>query len=331
MAAISTVLLEFLKPGDLLLYSSPTYGGTDHLITETLEAMGIHSLGFPPGWGRDQLIRWVEDSGLADRLAFIYIETPANPTTDLIDIRACREVADYFSCSEKPVYLGVDNTYMGPLWSQPLTLGADLVMYSATKYLSGHSDLIAGAVLGSAGLMQRVRTLRTFLGNMPSPHTAWLLARSLETLKLRMEQQCRSAQAIAEYLSRHPLVEKVYYLGLIDPQDPDYTIYEKQYTAPGAMLAFDVTGGEREAFQVLNALQMIKLAVSLGSTESLAQHPATMTHAGIDPERRAAMGISEKMIRLSVGVENVQDLITDLDRALAAIRKNVPRKALEEV
>jgi len=319
MAAISTVLLEFLKPGDALLYSTPTYGGTDHFITETLAERGVESLGFPAGLSRSELIQLVEESGLADRLAFIYVETPANPTNDLIDLSLCKEVANYFSTKDKTVYLAVDNTYMGPLWSHPLQLGADLVLYSATKYIGGHSDLLAGAVLGSQELMQRVRVLRTFLGNMPSPQTAWLLARSLETLKVRMEQQCRNAEVLAEYLEHHQQVEKVYYLGLIKPEDPDYALYKKQYSAPGAMLAFDIKGGEREAFQVLNRLKLIKMAVSLGSTESLAQHPATMTHVGVDPQRRQELGISEKMIRLSVGLEHVEDLMNDLEYAFEGL------------
>jgi methionine-gamma-lyase len=329
MAAISTVLWSFLKPGDLLMYSQPTYGGTDHFITDVLTSYGIHIVGFRPGMTKQEMITTVEATGRADRLKFIYLETPANPTVDLIDIEQCRAVADHFSSEENKVLVGVDNTYMGPVWSHPLKLGADLVLYSATKYIGGHSDLLAGAVLGNAELMKQVRVMRTFFGNMPSPQTCWLLSRSLETLKIRMEQQCENAQIIAQYLEQHPAVEKVYYLGLINETDPMYRIYQKQYSAPGAMIAFDVIGGEAEAFTVLNNFELISLAVSLGSTESLAQHPATMTHVGVAPERRKEMGVTEKMVRLSVGIENVEDLIDDLEKGLTAVMATRKVDALE--
>jgi methionine-gamma-lyase len=205
---------------------------------------------------------------------------------------------------------------MGPLWSSPLEHGADLVIYSATKYIGGHSDLIAGAVLGRADVMQRVRVLRTFLGNMASPNTCWLLLRSLETLKVRMEQQAKSAQVIAAFLAGHPMIENLYYLGSLDPSSKSHEIYQRQYSSPGAMIAFEVKGGEKEAFRFLNELRLIKLAVSLGSTESLIQHPASMTHIGLNPELRAKIGISESLVRLSVGVEHHEDLIADISHAL---------------
>lgn len=316
MSAISTVLLEFLKPGDLLLYSSPTYGGTDHFIEHVLAEYGIDSLAFHHEQDEASLIQMLEESGKADRLAMIYVETPANPTNGLIDIAECREVADHFGKSDKPVYIAVDNTYMGPLWSHPLQHGADLVIYSATKYIGGHSDLIAGAVLGNTEVMQRIKTLRTFLGNMASPHTCWLLLRSLETLKVRMEQQMRNTIYLAEFLESHPMVDRVMYLGNLQPGTRGHAIYQKQYTSPGAMLSFEVKGGEKGAFLLLNELKLIKLAVSLGSTESLIQHPASMTHAGISPANKEKMGITDSMVRLSVGVEHFEDLIRDLKQGL---------------
>lgn len=324
MSAISTVLLEFLKPGDLLLYSRPTYGGTDHFINVFLNAIGVHSLGFTPDDTREDILQMIESSGKADSLSFIYIETPANPTNDLIDISMCRELADHLSSEEKPVYIGVDNTYMGPIWSHPMDHGADLVLYSATKYIGGHSDLIAGAVLGSMEIMKRVKNLRTFLGNMASPHTCWLLLRSLETLQVRLEKQMQNAQQVAEFLNEHPLVSKVYYLGLIKTSSKAYDIYQKQYSSPGAMLSFDIVGGEPEAFIFLNHLKLFKLAVSLGSTESLAQHPASMTHAGVEPELKNKMGITERLIRLSIGVEHVEDLIQDINQALKKVAERQP-------
>jgi len=316
MSAISTVLLEFLKPGDLLLYSSPTYGGTDHFIHYVLPELGVDCLTFHHGQSNAEILELLEQSGKADRLAMIYLETPANPTNDIIDIAACAEIAKKYTTEDKKVRVAVDNTYMGPIWSHPLDHGADLVLYSATKYIGGHSDLIAGAVLGHADEMGRVKTLRTFLGNMASPHTCWLLLRSLETLKVRMEQQQRNAQQVADFLANHDKVEKVHYLGHIMPEDPDYELYQRQYSSPGAMISFDIKGGEKEAFQFLNALRLIKLAVSLGSTESLAQHPATMTHVGVDPADRERMGVTGKLVRLSVGVENATDIIWDISNAL---------------
>lgn len=319
MSAITTVMLEFLKPGDLLLYSNPLYGGTDHFIHHFLNKLGIHTLGFRPGLSEDELVTLVRESGHGDQLVMIYIETPSNPTNDLIDIEACSRVAAHFSGKGKNVLLAVDNTYLGPLWQHPLKHGADMVLYSATKYIGGHSDVIAGAVLGSRELMKRVRTLRTFLGNMAGPWTGWLLLRSLETLKVRMDQQTQNAAEVAAFLNAHPKVEKVFYSGLLEADSAEYQLYKKQCLAPGAMVSFDIVGGEKEAFQFLNNLKLIRLAVSLGSTESLAQHPATMTHAGVEPVQREAMGITGKLIRLSIGVENIRDIIFDISQSLQLV------------
>ncbi len=317
MAAITTVLLEFLKPGDTVLISSPLYGGSDHFIKKVLPKFHINALTFRVGATKDEVIQLVKDSGLADTLALVYIETPANPTNDLIDIAASKEIAKYFSKPVKEIYLAVDNTYMGPLWQHPLKLGADLVLYSATKYIGGHSDVIAGACLGSNELIQRVKGLRTFLGNMASPNTGWLLLRSLETLKVRMDCQATNANKVAEFLNQDARVEKVYFLGNLSEKDGiAYQIKQKQCLSNGAMISFDVKGSEKEAFQFLNALRLIKLAVSLGSTESLAEHPASMTHIDVDPDLKKELGISEKMIRLSVGVEYYEDIINDIKQAL---------------
>jgi methionine-gamma-lyase len=319
MSAISSVLLEFLKPGDVVLYSNPVYGGTDHFINHYLPSVGIEGIPFLPTDSEEEIKTKIKSSGKEDQLALIFIETPANPTNTIIDISMCKRIADEFSKPDRQTLVAVDNTYMGPIWSHPLEHGADLVVYSATKFIGGHSDLIAGAVLGNADLIGRVRVLRTFLGNMASPHTCWLLLRSLETLKVRMEQQMKSASRIAEFLNDHPLVEKVYYLGLIDEKSSDYQVYKNQYKSPGAMISFDIKGGEKAAFKFLNALKLFKLAVSLGSTEGLAQHPASMTHAGVAPENKVKMGITDKLVRLSIGVENVDDIIWDINQALEGI------------
>ena len=256
-------------------------------------------------------------------MSMIFIETPGNPTNALIDLEKCRKIADKYS-NEKRVLVSVDNTFLGPIWQHPLKFGADLVIYSATKYIGGHSDVIAGACLGSTELISRVKTLRTFLGNMAGPWTGWLLMRSLETLKARMEVQMGNARVIAHYLSNHPMVEKVHYLGLLSEKDGEqFKIYKKQCLSPGAMISFEISGNEKVAFAFLNHLKLTKLAVSLGSTESLAEHPATMTHSDVDPEDREELGISEKLIRLSVGVEHQDDLIWDIEQALSHVQSNI--------
>jgi methionine-gamma-lyase len=319
MSAISTALMEFLSPGDLLLFSNPVYGGTDHFIKHVLTKYGVEVLGFNPGQSMDEIEQMLIDSGKADKLAYIYVETPANPTNALIDITGCVNLAKKYSTEEKKVYVGVDNTYLGPLWQNPLELGADVVIYSATKYIGGHSDLIAGACSGSSEVIGRIKVLRTFLGNMASPYTGWLLMRSLETLKVRMERQGDTAKHVAAFLKDHPKVEKIYYLGDLEEGSEQKRIYDEQCKAPGAMLSFDVKGGEAEAFRFLNGLKLVKLAVSLGSTESLAQHPGTMTHAGVEPELKATLGITDRLVRLSVGVEHHEDLIHDLSQAFELV------------
>ncbi|TVQ09078.1 MAG: cystathionine gamma-synthase family protein [Balneolaceae bacterium] len=323
MAAISTVMLEFLNPGDLLLYSTPVYGGTDHFIHKFLSKIGIHTASFKPGQDKAEIESIIDETGLGHRLAMIFIETPANPTNALIDIGCCKEIANKYSTPDKPVRLAVDNTYMGPIWQHPLKHGADFAIYSATKYIGGHSDLIAGACCGSNEVITRVKTLRTFLGNMASPHTGWLLMRSLETLKVRMQQQTLNAQKVAAFLNSHPKVEKVYYPGLIPEGTREYEIYKKQCSAPGAMISFDVTGGEAEAFRFINSLKMIKLAVSLGGTESLVEHPATMTHAGVDPAYRLELSVTEKLVRISIGIEHHDDIIWDIEQALEKLPADV--------
>jgi methionine-gamma-lyase len=325
MSAITTAMMEFLQPGDLLLYSNPLYGGTSHFVHHVLTKWGVEVRGFRPHATREELEQIIESSGKKDRLAMIFIETPANPTNDLVDIAMCRALADQYGAADRSVMVAVDNTYMGPLWQHPLRHGADLVLYSATKYIGGHSDVIAGACLGSTEAIVRIKTLRTFLGNMIAPHTGWLLLRSLETLKLRMEKQAENAQIVARRLAAHPKIAKVYYLGLLTPADGEaYETYCRQCNSPGAMVSFELEGGEAEAFAFLNHLKLVKLAVSLGSTESLAQHPATMTHAGVDPAEKLAFGITPALVRLSVGVENAEDLCWDLEQALEKVPAPAP-------
>jgi methionine-gamma-lyase len=213
----------------------------------------------------------------------------------------------------------VDNTFLGPLWQQPLKHGADLIIYSATKFLGGHSDLIAGACLGSTAALAPVRELRTFLGTMAGPWTGWLLLRSLETLKMRMTASMKNARYVADFLRDHPRVRQVHYLGHLESDHPMYATYRRQCAAPGSLIAFEVDGGEAGAFRFLNSLSLVKLAVSLGGTESLAEHPFSMTHADVATEVKQRLGVTPGLVRLSVGVEHFEDIIADVGQALEAV------------
>ncbi|NNJ12010.1 cystathionine gamma-synthase family protein [Chloroflexales bacterium ZM16-3] len=315
MAAISTTMLTFLRPGDVMIHSEPVYGGTDYLIKQILPLFGVRTFGFPAGASEDVIAAVIGRAESAGRLAMIFVETPANPTNTLVDIEACARLARAHS-GERRVILAVDNTFLGPLWQQPLKHGADLVLYSATKYIGGHSDVIAGVCLGPSELIGQVKGFRTILGTMAGPNTAFLLMRSLETLKLRMTSQMKNARYVADFLADHPKVARVHYLGQLSEDDPQHEVYHRHCSAPGAMISFEVVGGEAEAFRLLNALHLIKMAVSLGSTESLAEHPASMTHADVDPEERMEMGVTPAMVRISVGVEHPEDIIADLRQAL---------------
>jgi methionine-gamma-lyase len=277
-------------------------------------------VGFRAGAGGRTLAQALQAAQKQGRVAALYLETPANPTNALIDIAACAEAASRLATggAKRPPVI-VDNTFLGPLWQQPLAQGADLVIYSLTKYVGGHSDVIAGACLGTEEHLAGVRGMRTILGTMCDPHTGWLLMRSLETLKLRMTGAMKTARYVAEFLADHPKIKQVHYLGFLSDKDPDFEIYRRQCKAPGSTFSFEVHGGEPEAFRLLDHLRLIRLAVSLGGTESLAEHPGAMTHAGIPPDRQADLGISPAMIRLSVGVEHPEDLIADLAQALEAV------------
>lgn len=317
IAAISTVLLEFLRPGDVLLHSKPLYGGTHHFIHTFLPQIGVEPVGFMPQDDAEAMRARI--AGKEDRVALIFVETPANPTNHLIDLEMVARLARELSTRERKVVTACDNTYMGPMWQNPLQFGIDLNVYSATKFIGGHSDVIAGSVAGSADLMRRIKTLRTFLGNMAGPWTGWLLMRSLETLKVRTDQMQATAQRVAEFLQGHPKVKLVRYLGFQEPGSRAEALFRKQCTCAGSMISFEVEGGEAGAFRCLNALKLISLAVSLGGTESLAEHPATMTHVDVPCAEREELGISESLIRLSVGVEAADDLIWDLEQALLAV------------
>jgi len=318
MGAISTTMLALLNPGDVVLYSEPVYGGTDYFIKHVLARFGIEVVDFHAGVDTDEIRQRIEDAGIGDRLRMIFLETPANPTMAMVDIEECAKLAREYG-KDREVVVAVDNTFLGPLWQHPLKFGAHLVIYSATKYIGGHADVIAGVCLGRGDLVEQVRAHRTFFGSMAGPWTGWLLMRSLETLKLRMTSTMKNARYVADYLAEHPKVDKVYYLGHLTEDDPQFAIYKKQCVAPGAMMAFDVRGGEAAAFRFLNALKLFKLAVSLGGTESLAEHPASMTHADVPLEERERHNIGEGLVRLSIGVEAPEDQIADVEQALGAV------------
>jgi methionine-gamma-lyase len=318
MAAISTTLLTFLRPGDVIVHSGPMYGGTEYLVHKILPQFGIRGVGFEAGESGRSVVDAVAEARSLGPVGVIYVETPANPTNALVDIALCAELADRLSDEgERRPLVAVDNTFLGPLWQQPLRHGADLALYSLTKYVGGHSDLIAGACLGAEDLIAPIRATRTILGTMADPWTGWLLMRSLETLKLRMTSQMKNARYVADFLNDHPAVRKVHYLGFLEEDDPQREIFRRQCEAPGSTFSFELHGGEADAFRFLNRLTLIKLAVSLGGTESLAEHPATMTHADIPRDDQERLGITEGMVRLSIGVEHPEDLIADLRQALA--------------
>ena len=319
MAAITTVFLEFLSPGDVIVHSEPIYGGTDHFINVVLPRFGVVPVGFAAGASREEMERVLADAASRGRVAMIYLETPANPTNALVDIALCAELARAHAAGDARPLVAVDNTFLGPVFQHPLDHGADLVLYSATKYIGGHSDVIAGACLGSAALMTRVKAMRTFLGTIPDAWTGWLLMRSLETLKMRMTAQVKNARYVADFLAEHPRIERVNYLGHLTESDAGFALYRRQCLAAGAMISFDVSGGEAAAFRFLNALRLVRLAVSLGGTESLAEHPSSMTHADVPAEDQARMGIGPGLVRLSVGVEHYDDIIADLRHALDAV------------
>jgi methionine-gamma-lyase len=310
MAAITAVLLTFLRPGDLVVFSLPAYGGTTTLMNGLLADFGVMARSFRSGATVEELNALVGD----DDLAMVYVETPANPTNEVFDLGLCSGLAKKHNAR-----LVVDNTFLSPVWQRPVLHGADLSLHSATKYLGGHSDLTAGAVCGSSDDIARLRRMRYEIGTTPSPSTGWLLGRSLETLRIRVEQQTSNATEIAGFLAGHSAVGRVSHLSLLEPGDSQYDIYKRQCDGPGAMVAFDINGGEAECFRFLNAMRLIRLATSLGGTESLASHPWTMSPPTVADDEKRSIGITPGLIRLSVGIEDAADLIADLDQALAAV------------
>jgi len=324
MAAISTTFWAYLRPNDVVLISQPLYGGTETLIEKTLPGFGIRAVGFTDGCDQAAVKQAAARAqalaaSKGGRVALIVAETPANPTNSLVDLKLLRDVSEQIGSGQaggRPP-IAIDNTFLGPVFQRPLAHGADLVMYSLTKYVGGHSDLVAGGVIGSRAMVHPVRALRSALGTQLDPHTAWMIMRSMETLALRMERAADNAAKVAEFLRAHPKVADVNYLGFLPPSDPRAAVFKRQCESPGSTFGLTIRGGEAEAFQMLDKLQIIKLAVSLGGTETLVSHPASTTHSGVSKDTRERLGISAGLIRLSVGIESAADLIADLRQALA--------------
>ncbi|ODA95914.1 methionine gamma-lyase [Mesorhizobium sp. SEMIA 3007] len=319
MSAIATTLLAYARPGDVILHSQPLYGGTETLLTRTLSGFGIGAVGFADGVD-EKAVRAAADAAVAKgRVSVILIETPSNPTNSLVDIALMRTIADEIGAGQGSTPIIVcDNTLLGPVFQRPIEHGADVSVYSLTKYVGGHSDLIAGAAMGSKAVTKPIKALRGAIGTQLDPHSCWMLGRSLETLSIRMERANDNARLVAEFLRDHAKVEKVHYLPFLGEGTPAGRAYVRQCSGAGSTFSFDIKRGEKAAFAFLNALQIFKLAVSLGGTESLASHPAAMTHSGIPFDVRQRIGVLETTVRLSIGVEHPDDLIADLTQALAS-------------
>ena len=317
MAAIATTLLAFVRPGDAILHSQPLYGGTETLLAKTFLNLGVSAVGFADGVSEASVKAAAEEAMSKGRVSVILVETPANPTNSLVDVAMIRRIADAIGKTQdhKPIVV-CDNTLLGPVFQRPIEHGADISLYSLTKYVGGHSDLIAGAVLGPKAVIKQVKALRGSIGTQLDPHSCWMLGRSLETLQIRMERANSNARAVADFLRDHPKVDKIHYLPYHDPESPLGRTFAAQCTGAGSTFSIDIKGGQPASFKFLNALKIFKLAVSLGGTESLASHPAAMTHSGVPADVRQRIGVLESTIRLSIGIEHPEDLIADLALAL---------------
>jgi methionine-gamma-lyase len=320
MTAIAILLLTFVRPGDVVIHSGPLYAATESIIDKILPQFGIQYLDFPAGATREELDEVMAKAKAMGPVAMIYLESPGNPTNALVDVEAvaAARAAAFGDQAELPP-IAIDNTFLGPLWAKPLGQGADISVYSLTKYAGGHSDLVAGGLVGKRALLDKVRLMRNVMGGICDPNTAWMLLRSLETLELRMTRAGESAEKICNFLRDHPKVETVGYLGFLEPGSRQADIYNRHCTGAGSTFSLYLKGGEREAFAFLDGLKIANLAVSLGGTETLASAPAAMTHLSVPDERKAALGITDNLVRISIGVEKAEDLIADFEHALRAV------------
>lgn len=320
MSAIATVFLALVQPSDVIVHSAPLYAATETLIGRILGRFGVKWLDFPAGASREEIEAVLRRAKEMGRVGAIYLESPANPTNALVDIEAVAAARQaVLGDGEDRPHIIIDNTFLGPLWQRPTKHGADLVIYSLTKYVGGHSDLVAGACVGPKAAITPVRLMRNTIGTITDPHTAWMLLRSLETLELRMDRAGQNARKVCEYLRDHPKIERVGYLGFLDPESSQGRIFARHCTGAGSTFSVIVKGGEAEAFRLLDNLKLVKLAVSLGGTESLASHPAAMTHLSVPEARKKELGIAPNLIRVSIGVEHPDDLIADFRQALEAV------------
>jgi methionine-gamma-lyase len=309
MAAIMTALLTFVHPGESIVYTVPIYGGTQHLIQDFFSTLGI--IGVPVPAGASQEI----DAAIrnAPNLAVVLIETPANPTIIMTGIKQAADTAA--GLSRKPLVM-VDNTLMGPAFQHPLLLGADICLYSATKYLSGFSDMIGGAAIAAdPDLIRQMRSKRSLFGNILQPDECWMLDGRLPTVNLRMNRSSKNAERIAERLARNSKVARVLYPTLFtDPEQ--IRIVNEQCDFPGGMLSLDLRGGKKAAFEFLRNLRIARNAVSLGSIETLVCHPKTTTHSGFTDAEFAQAGVTDGLVRISIGIEDWRDLLADFEQAL---------------
>jgi methionine-gamma-lyase len=320
MAAITTTILALVKPGDHIITSTPVYGGTHYFFEHLLPSFNIVVHKVHGGSDTVEKMRAKADEIGPEKVRMLYVETPANPSNILIDIAGTVSLSESLSRETgKKVYSIIDNTFLGPVFQTPSTFGVDAIIYSATKFIGGHSDLVAGVTTGKKEIIQQVSLYRTILGTMATPFSGWLLLRSLETLSVRMRRQAKNAKRIAHFLADHPQVKNVFYPGLLEKDDPQRIIYDKQCKGAGSLISFEIKGGESEAFRMLNSFHIIRLAVSLGGTESLIEHPMSMTHADVPPEELNRYGVTEGLVRLSVGIEHEDDLIWDIEQALKQI------------
>ena len=316
MATHAAIALAHVRPGDSVVHSRPIYGGTDGLYNNLLPEFGAHSFSFTDGCDEGNITAAVDAARAAGPLKLIVIESPANPTAALVDIAMVVRIAA--GITPRPLVV-IDNTLLGPLMQRPIVMGVDLCMTSLTKYCGGHSDLLAGGVSGKLALIQPLRLLRTTLGSHLDPHTSWLMLRSMETVHLRVERAMDNARTVAEFLRDHPKIASVTYLGFLAAGTSQRAVYDRQCKAAGSTFSFRVKGGEAEAFRFLDRLRLLRFAVSLGGSETLITHPATTTHYAVPKAQRDAVGIDEATLRLSVGIEHVDDLVADLAQALEAI------------
>jgi len=320
MAAISTLFLALLKPNDVIVHSSPLYGGTETMVSKALANWSIQREGFDDGLSEKSMTEALEKGAKKGHVAIFFIETPANPTNGIVDFAQVKIALDKFENQHKYRPISVcDNTLLGPVFQKPLAHGIDLTCYSLTKYIGGHSDLVAGAVMGAKKYLSKIRLTRSAFGTQLDPHSSWMISRSLETLYLRMTRAATSAEEVANWLANNPYTKvKLYHPKYI--ADAKYQAARKAQTeGDGSTFAFVIEGGREKSFKFINALSLFKSAVSLGGSESLVCHPASTTHSGVLAELRKISGIEEGLIRVSIGLEHPLDLIADLEAAMKVV------------